>query len=89
MEKPRKYDRLYSEAEARICLTCTEKRCPGDCERLKAEKKRIHEESLLKPLFERDEEFVIPDEPPWPKKNQYIKETHTNDKRAAAKLPKN
>jgi hypothetical protein len=71
----RKYDSLYSEAEARICLTCTEKRCQGTCDRLKAEKKRLYEESLPKPLYEVDEEFVIPDESPWPKKNPYINKT--------------
>ena len=79
---------LYSEAEARICLECTEPNCRGYCERLKAEKKRIHEESLPPPLYE-TEEFIIPDEPPWPKKNPYIKEMHTNDKGTAAKIPEN
>lgn len=85
-----KYESLYSEAEARICLTCTAKRCRGTCERLRAEKRRLHEESLPKPLYKLDEEqFIIPDEPPWPKKNPYIKETYNNDQRAAAQLPKN
>ena len=79
MEKPRKYDRLYNEAEARICLECTERTCKGYCERLKREKERIYRESLPTPIFELDEEFSLPDESPWPKKNPYIKETYTND----------
>lgn len=74
MGTTRKYDTLYNEIEARICLNCTAKVCRGDCERLRQEKKRIYEETLLKPLYELDEEFIIPDEPPWPKKNPYIKE---------------
>lgn len=75
MNKPRKYDRLYSETEARICLTCTEKRCRGDCERLRTEKKRLYEESLPKPIYKLDEEFSIPVEPPWSKKKPYINKT--------------
>lgn len=39
-----KYETLYTEAEARICLTCKLKKCTGYCERLKQEKKRIQEE---------------------------------------------
>ena len=73
MNKPRKYDRLYSEAEANICLTCTAKKCRGACERLKEEKKRLYNARQPKPLYELDEdEFIIPDEPPWPKNNPYI-----------------
>ena len=41
--------KLYSEAEARICLTCTNKRCIGTCDRLKQEKKRIRAEQKAKP----------------------------------------
>ena len=75
----------YDEDEARICLNCTMKSCPGKCEHLAQEKKRIKAEQKT----ESSEEFTIPDEPPWPKKNPYIKEAHAHDKGAAAKLPKN
>ena len=85
----RKDDGLYSKAEANICLTCTLKRCRGNCERLKLERERLHREGLPAPLYELDEEYDIPDEPPWPKKNPYItKEAHADDQGAAAKLPK-
>ena len=40
----RKEDSLYSKAEAYICLNCKQKKCIGECERLKSEKKRIHKE---------------------------------------------
>ena len=64
---------IYSEAEARICLTCESKRCPGKCDRLKQEKKRLYKQSLPSPLYEIEEEFSVPEDPPWPKENPYIR----------------
>jgi hypothetical protein len=72
MSRRRDDEGIYSEAEARICLTCESKRCLGECERLKQEKKRLYKESRPSPLYEIDEEFSVPEEPPWPKKNPYI-----------------
>lgn len=72
MSRRRDDDGIYGEAEARICLTCESKRCRGECERLKQEKKRLYKEILPSPLYEIDEEFSVPEEPPWPKKNPYI-----------------
>lgn len=78
---------IYSEAEARICLSCSAKKCRGICDRLRDEKARLHRESLPTPLFELDtsaeepvsptaadepSEFDIPNAPLWPKKNPYI-----------------
>lgn len=37
----RKEDGLYSKDEAFICLNCTEKKCTGNCERLRKEKAKI------------------------------------------------
>lgn len=92
---------LYSKAEAFICLNCSETRCRGNCDRLRRERKRIARENKPEKPKKRKpaesppsqlyitEEFDIPDEPPWPKKNPYTKETHTNDEGTAAKLPQN
>lgn len=69
---------LYSEAEARICLSCPAPVCRGECEHLKREKALLYKEILPPPLFELDTEaeddgeFILPDTPPWPKKNPYI-----------------
>lgn len=71
MSRRRDDDGIYGEAEARICLTCESKRCRGFCERLTQEKKRLHKGSLPSPLYEIDEEFSIPEDPPWPKENPH------------------
>lgn len=75
---------LYSEEEARICLTCEQKVCRGSCDRLKRERERIHKESLPPPLYELETveeatkaddapvEFIMPDTTPWPKQKPYI-----------------
>jgi hypothetical protein len=33
----------HESAEAKICLECTAKKCNGDCERLKRERKKLKE----------------------------------------------
>lgn len=73
MGRHRNEDGLYSEAEARICLTFESKRCIGICDRLREERKRLYKESLPSPLYEIDDEYTVPEEAPWPKENPHIK----------------
>ena len=41
----RKDDGLYSKAEAFICLNCNQKKCFGNCKKLKDEKRRLKNEN--------------------------------------------
>ncbi len=67
-----KKDTLYSEAEARICLNCTLKRCRGDCDRLRQEKRRLKAERKTQDISKPLKEFSIPDQAPWEKKKPYL-----------------
>ena len=40
MSTSHKEDGIISKEEANICLTCEMKRCQGNCERLRQEKKK-------------------------------------------------
>ena len=55
----------YDPDVARICLECSRRGCPGECEHLKQEKKRIKDERAgVLSAEQPTEEFIIPDEPP-------------------------
>lgn len=60
---------LNASEEAKICLNCKKSKCtPVNCQRFKQRKKELKQGKSL----EIEEEFIIPDMPPWPKDNPCI-----------------